>query len=264
MKLTKPLIKAHEDALRLLEKDILTHDDKIFVINNWQEAAEHMNSKHGAFFTPFDLARELDQCCMFSHSIIDLCAGIGTLSFAASIDNLYTKTPTNITCVEINKDYVEVGKKILPEAKWITGSILDEELIKSLGTFKQSISNPPFGNVKTDGDIKLKYTGSDFELKAIEIASMLSEFGTFLLPQGSTPYTFSGQPNFTDLRGTDQMPSKVAKFIEQTKIEFQFNNGYDTSVHQKNWRGVSPTVEIIPFVFEPNQVINQIGQVALF
>ena len=49
-KLTKAQSKAHLQAEQLLQKDILTLDEKIFVYENWNEAALHDNTRAGAFF----------------------------------------------------------------------------------------------------------------------------------------------------------------------------------------------------------------------
>jgi len=45
---------------------------------------------------------------------------------------------------------VEVGKKIMPEANWIIGSIFD---LPNDRIYDVAISNPPFGNIKTGRDI---------------------------------------------------------------------------------------------------------------
>lgn len=85
-KLSKPQVKAHGEACALLEKDRLTLDEREFVIRNWQESATHINSAAGAFFTPLDLAFDfaIEVNCDPPWSVIDLCAGIGCLSYAVS------------------------------------------------------------------------------------------------------------------------------------------------------------------------------------
>src|ERR1044072_699517 len=144
-KLTKAQAKAHQQACELLKKDVLSEDDKMFVLENWQESASHINTVPGAFFTPFDLARDfaIEVC---PGKIIDLCAGIGMLSFAVKSKHQWDKAPIDLTCVEINPDYVAVGKKILPEARWMEASFFDV-LSMDLGHFDVAISNPPFGRI---------------------------------------------------------------------------------------------------------------------
>ena len=46
--------------------------------------------------------------------------GIGRLSYYQYLRN----KPTHITCVELNPEYVLIGKRGLPEAEWITGDAL--------------------------------------------------------------------------------------------------------------------------------------------
>ena len=80
-KLTKPEMKAHNAALAVLKKAVLTEDDKLFVLANYHEGATHMNGLAGAFFTPEGLADDLE-VEVHGRRVIDLCAGIGRLAFA--------------------------------------------------------------------------------------------------------------------------------------------------------------------------------------
>ena len=77
--------------------------------------------------------------------LLDLCAGFGILSFALKE---YCGNNIEITCVEYNPKFIEIGKKLLPEANWIQGSIGDDDLIDELKTMKFDyvISNPPLWN----------------------------------------------------------------------------------------------------------------------
>lgn len=45
----------------------------------------------------------------------------------------------DITCVELNPHYVEVGKKVVPEATWICADVLDPFLPDLLGQFDFAI-----------------------------------------------------------------------------------------------------------------------------
>jgi len=250
MKLTKKQIKAHEEACKLLEKDKLTFEDKIYVLDNWQEGANNVNSVAGAFFTPWKLARDFKLAVYSDKRVIDLCAGIGALSLFMVEHAKWEQKVPEIVCLELNHSYIEVGKKIVPEATWIHGSVLDPELINSLGHFTQAISNPPFGSIKTGSEYKkfLKYKGSQFELKVIEIASQIADFGSFIIPQMSTPYKYSGNNGMYEMKG-DEMPQKVKTFIDQTKLEYDFNCGIDTEQYINEWKGVSPMCEIVTFDF---------------
>lgn len=252
MKLTKAQIKIQNECEEILQKDKLTYNDKWFIIENWHEGASNNNAQAGAFFTPVGMARDFSIELYESATTIDLCAGIGGLSFFA----YHWKDCKDITCVELNSNYVEVGKKILPEANWINGSIFD---YKDFGHFDQCISNPPFGKIKTgiDQSIKdeLNYKGSEFDLITIEIASKISDYGVFILPQRSTPFRYSNNPTnglFEDFRTIDdgsRVPRKVKKFIKETGLNYEFNCGIDTGYYKQDWKGVSPTCEIVEFNF---------------
>lgn len=242
-KLTKSEIGAHNQACEILKQDTLSFDDKLFVLENWHEGATNINSSAGAFFTPTGLARDFS-IEVHGRRIIDLCAGIGSLSFATQTYSAIRNKPDRdstpeLTCVEINPVYVEVGKKILPEATWICGSIFDVEFDTK---FDCAISNPPFGNIKTGRD---NDGLGGFEFSAIKRASELAKRGVFILPQMSTPFKYSGNRRYEET-----MPAKVKRFIEKTNIEYEFNCGIDTSGCLKDWRGVSPMCEICHFDFD--------------
>ena len=244
MKLSRSEAQAHKKAEAILKQETLSFHDKIYVLENWHEGAEHMNAVHGAFFTPHGLARDFS-IELSDERTVDLCAGIGMLAFAAVNYSMVT----DITCIEVNPRYVEVGRKIVPEATWICGSILDPEIIGSLSGFKQAISNPPFGNITRVGEkVGLKYTGADFEFITIEIASKISKTGTFILPQSSTPFKYSGQRNMETMSSP-----KYEKFRQQTGFEMDFNCGIDTGCYLNDWRGVKPLCEIVHMDFQNQQ-----------
>jgi hypothetical protein len=240
-KLTKAQAKAHNQACDLLEKDSLTFNERVFVLENWREDATHINTVAGAFFTPPGLARDL-VIETSGHKIVDLCAGIGGLSFW-TYHHLDHQTPPEITCIEINPDYVEVGKKILPEATWICADVLASG-VETFGKFDCAIANPPFGAVQGSGKGK-KYSGSNFEFKVIELASKIASWGAFIIPQMSAPFQYSGAQCYSN-----QSPDKYVKFKEQTGIELGGNCGFDTSIYLNDWHGVSPAVEIVTADFD--------------
>ena len=75
-------------------------------------------------------------------TIIDLCAGIGMLSYPiiTKLKNLGVKF--RYVCIEYNHSYYEVGKKLLPEAEWYCMDVCDVDEIKKLGHFDIAISKP--------------------------------------------------------------------------------------------------------------------------
>lgn len=252
-KISKPARKKHNEACQLLEKERLSFEDKLFVLEHWREDATNNNADAGAFFTPYGLARDFAlEVRGHGARTIDLCAGAGSLALQYVSKCELDGCNPDITCVELNASYVEVGRKIVPEAKWVTGSALDPGLLLPMGRFEQAISNPPFGSIKTGMNYEnfTRYKGKMFDLLIVAVAAEIAGYGAFILPQMSTPFKYSGHYRFEDLRDSGHLPQKVKSFIKQTGLEFQFNTGIDTSVYQADWHGVSPLCEIVCFDFQ--------------
>ena len=234
-KLTKQQSKLHLQAMDLVHSDkILSWDERKFILDNYREAQGQLNALAGAFFTPYGLARDLSieiggGYADSRHTIVDLCAGIGMLSFACERDY------ADITCVEFCHEYVIVGKRVMPNALWIESDVFEAEL----SHYDFAISNPPFGAIKGD-KFNGNYTGSQFEYKVIEHASKLADYGVFILPQNSAPFKLSGVQHFQYSES-----EKSLKFREQTGIDMQPGCGVDTSVYLKDWCGVSPMCEVV-------------------
>ena len=246
--LTKAQAKAHQQACDLLTKDVLSEDDKIFVLENWQESASHINTVAGAFFTPYGLARDF-AIETYAGRIIDLCAGIGMLSYAVKNKHQWDMAPIDLTCVEINPDYLAVGRKILPEANWIEASVFDV-LDMGLGHFDIAMSNPPFGRVtRPEGKRAPRYTGGEFEFHVIDIAAHLANYGVFILPQMSSGFRYSGSQHYQ--RDTS---GKAFEFQQKTSIYLGPSCGIDTATYKDAWRGVSPVCEIVCCDFEEKHV----------
>lgn len=241
-KLTKAQAKAHTQACDLLTKPVLSEDDKEFVFRNWQESATHVNGADGAFFTPYDMAFDfaLD---VGGSRVIDLCAGIGMLSYAVWYRAQFDGAEINVTCVERNPDYVAAGKKLLPSATWIQADVFDV-LDMGLGHFDYAISNPPFGKIKREKNAP-RYTGAEFEFHVIDIAAHLADRGTFIVPQMSAGFNFSGRNGYER-----QTSGKAFAFQEMTGHYFEGGCGVDTAYYQKEWRGVSPLCEIVCVEFD--------------
>lgn len=241
-KLTKLENRNHLKAVEILEKENLTEDDVSFVYNNWHEGAESNNSLNGAFFTPLDLAFDfaLD---VGGNKIIDLCAGIGALTYAYKMRNWYERHNLELVCVEKNPSYIEVGKRLIPEAKWICADVFDL-LDMDLGHFDTAISNPPFGNIQRSKNSP-RYSGKDFEFHVIDIASNLADFGVFIVPQASAGFNYSGKPYYDRHK-----EGKAFKFQQETGLYFESGCGVDTSVYKTEWKGVSPICEIVCVEFQ--------------
>ena len=242
MKLTKQQLKFHKQAETILEQDILSFDDKLFVLDNWNEAANFEVSRAGAFFTPEDLARdfeiEVPKSYSESYSYLDLCAGIGILSFWV-YHRSNSETLPKIICVESNPEYVRVGKKILPEATWICADIFDYWEVNRGSLFFDAVySNPPFGKVQS-GSKSSNYLGSRFEYKVMDMAFDFSDCVSFILPSGSAPFRYSGVPFYKRDENRE-----YKKFEEETGIYLEAGVGIDTSVY-KSWKNTKIVVEIV-------------------
>lgn len=230
-KIPKDAAKRHKQALDLVNSDkALTLDERVFILDNFHEAATNMNGLAGAFFTPEGLARDLS-IEVSGDSIIDLCAGIGRLSFECRHDR------KRIVCVEQNPEYAQAGKRVMPEAEWIVGNVFE---LGDIGRFTWAISNPPFGNIKTGGSNRGAYKGRKFEYRVIELASQIAEYGVFIVPQESAPFRYSGQQCYRE-----EINAECRKFLDQTGITLEMNCGLDTSVYLAEWKGVSPMCEIV-------------------
>lgn len=260
MKLTKQQARDHARACDLLSQETLSEDDKDFVFANWHEGANHVNGAAGAHFTPLALAYDME-FDFRGRRIIDLCAGIGVLSYAAVMRSRhgYDSIPPHIVCIEINPDYVEIGRKLVPEATWICGDALDPELLGSLGHFDCAFGNPPYGRIAGDHWGPRYQNRSNFEYMVIDAASDLADFGTFLIPQGRAPFRFSGQ------RHHDHHHNPVfERFHAVTKIDMDVGIGVDTAFYQDAWKDVSPLCEIVCCDFTEARESRKPAQADLF
>lgn len=241
-KLTKAQRKAHAEAEALLTKDRLSEDERDFVFQNWHEGANHINGAAGAFFTPWDLAADfaLDGA---GERVIDLCAGIGILGYFIAHRRAWSARDPDITCVEINPRYCAVGRKLLPEARWINADVFDwrswwrDELDGV--TFDIAIANPPFGRVARAGSSP-RYRGAEFEYHVIDIASEMADRGAFILPQQSAPFRYSGAP-FYERRAH----GRAVDFEKLTGLHLDIGAGIDTSIHEDGWKDTSIVCEIV-------------------
>lgn len=236
-KLTKDEARKHAQACELLQKEQLTIDDRIFVLENWHEGATHINGIAGAFFTPTGLARDFAIDAGGGHRTIDLCAGIGGLSFWLFLHERIKE----LVCVEINPAYIEVGRKILPEATWVQADIFQ---LPDLGHFDLAIGNPPFGATNRRGGQGPRYAGRPFEYHVIDLASDLADRGAFIVGANAAPFC---------LRGSNHERKEheaYATFRDQTSIELWEGCGVDTDLYRTEWHGVAPVVEIVTTDFD--------------
>lgn len=176
--------------------------------------------------------------------MLDLCAGIGRLASAVGFEPDFGGRAASIVCVEQNPDYVRVGRVAVPKATWVQADVFDLDAYRHFGPFDCVISNPPFGRIKTGAALSTpRYPGRQFEYRVIELATRLSAFGVFIIPQESAPFRYSGE-NY--LRwGPPGSPSGA--FMRDLGIRLQPGIGVDTSLYEREWHGTSPKTEIVVY-----------------
>ena len=239
MKLTRMQTKQMEEIEQLLKLDRrLKEDERLFVLEHYQEGATRDNAAMGAFFTPVWLARDFSLEVPYGCStLVDLCAGIGSLSYACE------EKANRIVCVERCEEYVRVGRKVMPDAEWIHADAFGD-WIRKHGRFDVAISNPPFGNRVKSAAVGGRYQGGTFEYKVIELASRIADYGVFIVPQQSAPFRYSGSQRY------ERCPSvECQKFMSVTGIELEANCGIDTATYLKEWHGVAPLCEVVTCEF---------------
>lgn len=240
--------KAHAAAMDLVNADRpLTLPERELIIETYREDAQHLNGVAGAFFTPMGLCDDLALHVPDGARVLDLCAGIGRLSWAVGFQGegfAASDGASSIVCVEQNPDYVRVGRAVLPRAMWVQADAFDISAYQHLGPFDVVISNPPFGRIKTgERTIALsRYTGGLFEFRLIELAHRLTDLGVFIVPRESAPFLYSGNRHYER-----RTAGKAVEFMQATGIKLRANIGIDTSVYRDEWHGPSVTCEIVTF-----------------
>jgi len=137
MKISKPELKAHQRACDLVDQhhrgESLHPDERRYILEHWNPAAEHNLGWIDAYFTPADLASEamIERLSADRRPIhtLDLCAGTGRL--ARALLDCSDDYPHHITCFERCPEFVRVGQAAVPKATWICGDMddLDRHLL---------------------------------------------------------------------------------------------------------------------------------------
>ncbi|WP_370973965.1 hypothetical protein [Amycolatopsis sp. cg9] len=242
-KLTYEQERLHAQACQLIDLDRdLTEEERAFVLDHWRASSTARSASDRAHFTPAGLARDLS-LHVGGDRIIDLAAGIGRLAFHCR--DLWARWPhtgPELVCIERNPEYVRVGRRVMPEARWICADIMTlPALREDIGEFDYAISNPPYGPIPRAVEATSGYRGRRFEYHAIALAAMVARRGVFLIPQVAAPFRYSGVPRYE----TDAGDAEYRKFVAATGIELEANCGIDTTQYQQDWHDVDPLVEIV-------------------
>lgn len=238
-KLSKAQVKLHNEALERLKKDKLNDEDREFIYTNWHPGTVSNTAAASAFFTPVGLAFDFEFDAPTHGRILDACAGTGVLSWAISTRQTYrNENHPDITAIERNHAYIELGRKLLPWVNWIHADIFDLPELE-LGHFNSVVANPPFGRMNKPKR-KFRYQGASFELALIDMLADHADYGAFIIPQMSAPFEFSGVQQYRRRHTRES-----EKFEKQTGLYLSEGCGVDCDFHRENWLEVAPKVEIV-------------------
>ncbi len=250
-KITKRQLKLHEQAEDLLwgSDKKLIQDQVAFCLEHWdpRALAGKYVVKNQAYFTPMSLAIDAGKYIGGDgRRVVDIGAGIGRLAYAVLCANWWDPKQVQITAVEINPEYVKVGRRLLPEVTWVQDDMYDQRLWQTLPRFDEAISNPPFGQVLTDGDTGwIGYRGPA-GLTAAAIGLKVAQLITLVLPQTQTPYRYSGRRP-----GENVCVSTHTRYLEtfmSQRPELEWHHSSIDTEHEaykSGWRGASPVVELV-------------------
>lgn len=199
IRVSKQDVAKHAKAEAVLKSgSALTPEEVEFVYENWNAATLYDIAGLGAFFTPKELALDVVLPFVGSdgvHTVVDLCAGMGRLTWAIQQRLANVNHKIRYVAVERHPDFVRVGKRLLPDVEWVEGDVFDKDLIDSLGHFDVGISNPPFGRFDSTKNVKwLNYKGTA-QFLVCEILGRIAREAIAIMPAGDIPWTTKGNPN---------------------------------------------------------------------
>jgi len=237
-KLSKAEFKQQEQIFQLLQKDKLT-EQEVWSIYQDINPGFIDNLQKGVYFTPIELAADFALMSYRYGNVVDVCAGIGGLSHCMKLRDTYEGSIKSFTCIELNPEFVKIGKKLLPEANWICANAFDKELWSNITStlpgnkFDVLISNPPFGkcpsNAKPDW---LNYT-EELELMVMELALKFSNNAYMILPAGSIE--FKEEPYYQRVKS-----NKVEKFRKKnSQFFFQESMSISSDIYKQDWKNLA-------------------------
>lgn len=205
-----------------------------FIYDNFHPGAVCSVDKTATFFTPFMDALQVIWAGGITGRILEPCAGIGVIADAVRRFNGAGSPSTNdhVTCVEIVKDFVDIGKILVPEAEWIHGNIFD--VLPRLGRFDCLAGNPPFGKIYSNTSEQFKDNAA---FAVIAAALPHTKYGgTFILPAG-----YHGETT----QSAHFAKGNPAVYQRFRRLHPQWQMVPTSFVPSNNWRGTNIKCEII-------------------
>ena len=248
MKPTKAQIKAHKEALELIQEaksgKVLNHDERSFIYVHYNPLIDTGGTKMikaDAFFTPWGMALNIRNTIKdVGNSLLDFCAGIGVLSYAVYRRyQLYgVEKSLKITCIENNETFYEIGKAIFPEATWILADAFDPAVVnqKNLGQFDTVISNPPYSTAtrkllsnSLDKSIQVTHLKKSAPLvyHAVAMGLIVGDNVIALIPDNMTPESITKKDGVWKVENSPEYKKWLHPHIQGTTHEyFQQSNNF--------------------------------------
>lgn len=251
-RLSKREIKQQRDLMNLIASGLTTNDyqyiidERIeYIYENFHPSMIDNQTENGAFYTPYGLAQDVAVFSNRSGHIVDVCAGIGILAYRLKQMDSYDKNIKSITCIELNPQAVEIGKKLLPTANWICGNVFDQELWEELtkdlpdNRFDFMVSNPPFGKDMNKRKADWLNMTGERDLMVLELCLKYSKGGYFIVPVQSAPFRYSGHHYYEN--DQSKWSKKFIRFVKATQDNYKYNfscDGIDASIYREEWKGL--------------------------
>lgn len=242
--------------------------DKIeYVYEHYDPSMDDNVTERGVFFTPIGLAQDFN---IFTHKrghIVDVCSGIGMLSYKLLCYSYYENNIESLTLIEYNPKFTEIAKRLISplsaynrdnrvvKINFITADAYAKEtwenVISSLpfsanGKFNLMISNPPYGKLPSAEKSKysdhLKYL-SERELMAVELCTKYAKHGQFIMPPSSCDCIYSGRPYYE--RRPSAKVDRLRKALGEDVFFYMEIDGIDCSIYRDEWKNTKITTEVV-------------------
>jgi predicted RNA methylase len=263
MRFTKGDIQSHEKAQALIsgcdplaeESIILSIEDTLFCFDNWLPGVAMPDSswRKQAFFTSYPLAQQVAMEFDGDGDVyVDICAGVGILAFALIQHLSDSGKKGTVICIEKEPAFIEIGKKLVPQAIWIEGDALSEELWDNLPMQPDFfITNPPF-NIKTDKSEWLKAPEPCLGFIEAGLKKTRQSSGIAILPQKYASYVHT-----VSVRSHEGEKYRVSKVNENTN-KFDKATTWEVSLDIQNSCPVFYAPELIERAFKGTSIQTEV------